>query len=75
LNHFSGARAGIAGVYQRHDWAGEKRAALEAWAAKVQAAIEGGSVPIVQVGESRTCATAKTIAHPARCTPTRRRRI
>jgi integrase len=41
LNHISGTRAGIAGVYQRHDWASEKRAALEAWAAQVQAAIEG----------------------------------
>jgi hypothetical protein len=33
LNHISGSRGGIAGVYQRHDWAGEKRAALDAWAA------------------------------------------
>ncbi|MGZ8400386.1 MAG: tyrosine-type recombinase/integrase [Methyloceanibacter sp.] len=31
LNHVSGSRAGIVGVYQRHDYAGEKRAALEAW--------------------------------------------
>ncbi len=29
LNHVSGTRAGIVGVYQRHDWAQEKRAALE----------------------------------------------
>jgi hypothetical protein len=28
LNHISGTRAGIAGVYQRHDWASEKRTAL-----------------------------------------------
>jgi hypothetical protein len=41
LNHISGTRAGIAGVYQRHDWASEKRAALDAWAAHVQAVIEG----------------------------------
>ncbi|HIQ19296.1 MAG TPA: DUF4102 domain-containing protein [Novosphingobium capsulatum] len=32
LNHVSGARAGVAGIYQRHGWADEKRAALEAWA-------------------------------------------
>jgi len=31
LNHKSGTRAGIVGVYQRHDFAAEKRAALEAW--------------------------------------------
>jgi integrase len=31
LNHVSGARSGVAGVYQRHDWKCEKRAALDAW--------------------------------------------
>lgn len=41
LNHVSGSRAGIVGVYQRHDWAQEKRAALEAWAAHVMALAEG----------------------------------
>jgi integrase len=41
LNHISGSRGGIAGVYQRHDWAAEKRAALEAWAAHVTTVVEG----------------------------------
>jgi hypothetical protein len=40
LNHISGSRGGIAGVYQRHDWANEKRAALDAWAAHVLAIAE-----------------------------------
>ena len=31
LNHASGSFAGVAGVYQRHDFADEKRQALEAW--------------------------------------------
>lgn len=31
LNHLSGARSGIAGVYQRYDWAKEKRDALQRW--------------------------------------------
>jgi integrase len=31
LGHVSGSRGGIVGVYQRHDFADEKRAALEAW--------------------------------------------
>ncbi|TIX68436.1 MAG: hypothetical protein E5V30_21275 [Mesorhizobium sp.] len=31
LNHVSGTFAGIVGVYQRHEFAAEKRAALEAW--------------------------------------------
>jgi hypothetical protein len=41
FNHVSGSRSGIAGVYQRHDSAAEKRAALNAWAAHVLAAVEG----------------------------------
>lgn len=32
LNHVSGARGGVAGVYQRHDWKSEKRDALDSWA-------------------------------------------
>ena len=32
LNHVSGAKSGVAGVYQRHDWKREKQAALIAWA-------------------------------------------
>jgi integrase len=44
LNHVSGSRGGIAGVYQRHNWAGEKRAALEAWAAHVGALVERRSM-------------------------------
>ncbi|HMF26154.1 MAG TPA: integrase arm-type DNA-binding domain-containing protein [Pseudolabrys sp.] len=40
LNHISGSRGGLAGVYQRHDWAVEKRAALDAWAAHVIAATQ-----------------------------------
>nr|WP_166175695.1 site-specific integrase [Altererythrobacter segetis] len=35
LNHVSGTRAGIVGVYQRHDFAEEKRHALDLWAAEV----------------------------------------
>jgi integrase len=41
LNHVSGSRGGIIGVYQRHDWAAEKRAALDAWGAHVAAIVEG----------------------------------
>ena len=41
LNHVSGAKGGVAGVYQRHDWADEKRTALEAWAARVERLLDG----------------------------------
>ena len=35
LNHVSGSFAGVVGIYQRHDFAGEKRRALEVWGAHV----------------------------------------
>ena len=36
LNHVSGSRSGIVGVYQRHDYFAEKRSALEAWCKEVK---------------------------------------
>jgi integrase len=42
LGHTGGSRSGIVKVYQRHNYAGEKRAALEAWGAHVTALVEGG---------------------------------
>jgi integrase len=35
LGHVSGSRAGVIGVYQRHDFLAEKRVALEKWAKHV----------------------------------------
>lgn len=35
LNHVSGARASVAGIYNRHAYFDEKQRALEVWAAKV----------------------------------------
>jgi len=40
LNHLSGSRAGVVGIYQRHDWAEEKRAALDAWSGHLLTAAE-----------------------------------
>lgn len=41
LNHLSGTRAGIVGVYQRHDFAKEKRHALTAWSAELARIVKG----------------------------------
>lgn len=41
LNHVGGSRAGVAGVYQRHDWRQEKRDALDAWGRHVAACLSG----------------------------------
>lgn len=41
LNHVSGSKSGVAGVYQRHDWRDEKRDALNAWAAHVERIVSG----------------------------------
>lgn len=41
LNHVGGSRAGVAGVYQRHDWKQEKRDALDAWGRHVSACLSG----------------------------------
>ena len=41
-------RAGIVGIYQKHNWATEKRAALDAWAAHVMAAV-AGDAPVQNV--------------------------
>jgi hypothetical protein len=41
LNHVSGSFAGIVGVYQRHSFADEKRAAMQSWARHVEAIVSG----------------------------------
>lgn len=50
LNHVSGAKGGVAGIYQRHDWRDEKQSALETWARHVAAIVtpaeETNVVPI-----------------------------
>ncbi|MDB5612510.1 MAG: intS, partial [Devosia sp.] len=55
LNHVSGSRAGIVGVYQRHGWDTEKRVALEAWSASVidLAAKSQNSLDVIDLGAAR----------------------
>lgn len=53
LNHVSGSRSGVAGVYQRHDWASEKKAALQAWSDHVARLLSGENttnvIPLAKV--------------------------
>jgi integrase len=44
LNHVSGSFGGIAGVYQKHSFSDEKRAAAEAWARHVGRIVSGQAV-------------------------------
>lgn len=53
LNHVSGTGGGIVAVYQRHDFADEKRAALEAWARYVLQLVEGRPDNVTQLAEVR----------------------
>ena len=48
LNHV-GSRAGIVGVYQRHTFDKEKRAALNAWARHVEAIVSGKKANVTQM--------------------------
>jgi integrase len=51
LNHVSGSRAGIVGVYQRHQYSVEKRAALDTWARCLDAIVNGvaaGNVVLIR---------------------------
>ncbi|MGB3313275.1 MAG: integrase arm-type DNA-binding domain-containing protein [Albidovulum sp.] len=53
LNHRSGTRRGVAGVYNRFDYADEKRAALEAWARSVLALVNGKADNVVRMEAGR----------------------
>ena len=41
LNHVSGHKAGVAGIYNRSSYAGEKRQALDMWAARLSSIVTG----------------------------------
>jgi integrase len=47
LNHVSGAKAGVAGVYNRAAYAPEKKAALERWAVHVEGLVTGTAAAVV----------------------------
>jgi integrase len=41
LNHVSGVTGGLVGVYQRHEYRAERKAAVAAWGARVEAIVTG----------------------------------
>ena len=61
LNHTSGSFAGVVGVYQRHDFADEKFAALEAWAAFLDRLAHGGDDNVTSLGERRAARQAGAV--------------
>jgi integrase len=51
LNHRSGSFRGIVGVYQRHDYASEMRAALELWGAHIDRLTSGAVDNIIALND------------------------
>jgi integrase len=52
LNHHSGHRSGVAGIYNRSSYQREVTAALALWADHVRALVEGGKRKIVALAAS-----------------------
>ena len=54
LNHVSGSKSGVAGIYQRHDWRPEKKVALQSWADHVASVLTGADTTnVVQLASVR----------------------
>lgn len=55
LNHVSGAQGGLVGVYQRHEYRPERRAALVAWGEHVEQLVTGKPAPsnVTQLADRR----------------------
>jgi integrase len=54
LNHVSGHKAGVAGIYNRAQYAAEKKVALERWAAHVESLVAGKPANVVSMKEGMT---------------------
>jgi hypothetical protein len=54
VNHISGSFAGVAGIYQRHQFEPEKRAALGRWANHIERVVTGsGEVKVIKMKGNR----------------------
>jgi len=53
VNHVSGTRGGIAGVYNRSELLPERRAALERWAVQVQGIVSGKLANVLPMPRKR----------------------
>jgi integrase len=53
LNHISGAKAGVAGTYNVEQYAAEKKAALERWAAHIEGLVTGKRGEVVPIRGKR----------------------
>ena len=55
LNHISGSFGGVAGIYQRHEFRAEKRAALEIWARHLATIVDGvpAATNIIEIAKAR----------------------
>jgi integrase len=47
LNHINGHKAGVAGIYNRAEHSAERKAALELWAARVEALVTEPSAKVL----------------------------
>jgi hypothetical protein len=54
LNHVSGAQGGLVGVYQRHEYRAERKAAIMAWCAHVLRIVGADEMPSNVVAMRRT---------------------
>jgi integrase len=60
VNHISGAKAGVAGVYNRASYLSEKRQALELWGAHVRALVTGGTSKVMHLRRGQRAGTGSS---------------
>jgi hypothetical protein len=53
LNHVSGHKGGVAGIYNRAQYAEEKKAALERWAVHIDGLVSGKAANVTPLRRGR----------------------